>query len=405
MIEIKDKMKCCGCEACAQVCSSNSISMQPDEQGFLYPVINETSCTKCGKCEDVCPIINVQPEHAFKQTAYLIQHKNAEILAESTSGGAFSAIAQVVLEQGGVVFGAAFDDSFGVHHTYVEKQGELGLFRNSKYVQSTINDTFKNVKRFLNDKRLVCFSGTPCQIEGLKRYLKIEYSYLLTIDIVCHAVPSPLVWKTYLNILKSNGDSQIKEIYFRDKSKYGYLYSQFSYAYEGGSGVKRYEGVEENIMLRAFFSEICSRPSCYDCKFKKRYRISDMTMWDCFDLKEFTISEKFDLNKGVSRLLVHTEKGRCFIEQMKEKCTYENITPEKALAFDVREMVSSVKPNKKYEAFWNLFYVNPEKALYTYFPLTISVKVESCIRRLAFRAGVYSKLRNYYKRLLGSRKR
>ena len=167
MIEITDKSQCCGCTACASICPKKAIVMKQDEEGFMYPIVDKTKCINCGLCDKVCLVKN-QKEDKFEQDAYLVNNKDESIRSDSTSGGAFTPIAEYVLDRSGVVFGAAFDNNFKVVHTYVESKEELAKFRGSKYVQSYLGDTFLKVKEFLNNDRTVCFSGTPCQIEGLK---------------------------------------------------------------------------------------------------------------------------------------------------------------------------------------------------------------------------------------------
>lgn len=171
MIQTKDKKDCCGCGACMNACPHKCIDMVPDEEGFLYPFVDATKCVNCNLCEKVCPIINVKPDKPFAQTAYVMQHKDEQVRHESTAGGAFTAIAEWFIQQGGVVFGASYDADFMVEHSYAESLDGLSKFRNSKYVQSNIGDTFQKVKEYLRQGRWVCFSGTPCQAEGLKHIL------------------------------------------------------------------------------------------------------------------------------------------------------------------------------------------------------------------------------------------
>ena len=226
MINITDKSKCSGCAACYSACPVKAIMMKPDEQGFLYPEVSD-KCIECGRCESLCPIMTPVKEKKLNQKAFLLQHNDPIVLKESASGGAFTAIASQVIQRGGVVFGAAYDSDFSVCHKYVDNIDGLGAFRNSKYVQSRIGKTYIEVKHFLENGRDVCFSGTPCQIEGLLNYLEEKPPKLILVDIVCHAVPSPAVWNAYLAILKDRSITDIKNLRFRDKEKYGYLYSQF----------------------------------------------------------------------------------------------------------------------------------------------------------------------------------
>ena len=193
MPELAKNDLCCGCAACFNACPKNAIEMKANETGFLYPVINESLCIDCKKCETVCPALNPLERKEFEPHAYVGKHKNAQIRNESTSGGIFTAIAEYVINQGGVVFGAAMDNNLVVHHKYVQSVEELAAFRNSKYVQSEIRHAYQQCKDFLKNGKRVCFSGTPCQIQGLLKYLGKKYENLITVDIVCHSVPSPLI--------------------------------------------------------------------------------------------------------------------------------------------------------------------------------------------------------------------
>lgn len=403
MIQITEKEACCGCSACSQCCPVGAISMYPDEQGFLYPVVDNNICIQCGKCNIVCPIQNPCSETHVNQKAYLLQHNDLRVLLESSSGGAFSAIAAQIIESGGVVFGAAYDTNFRVRHTYVEKKEDLEIFRNSKYTQSDVEDSYKKVRAFLQSGRSVCFSGTPCQVEGLLNYLGDKScENLVLVDIVCHAVPSPFVWQSYLEIIKKRGIQNIRNLRFRDKEKYGYLYSQFKIETEKKN---YYQGIETNEMLRAFFSEICNRPSCYSCQFKKRYRRSDITIWDCFDINKFTKSKTFRQDMGISRVITHSWKGETMIENCRETCKLEEITPENALHFDAKEMIESVKKNPKYEAFWQSFYMDKEGTIIRFFPRTTKNDLESFVRKISMKLGFYQLVRKTYKRFLGNRQR
>lgn len=406
MINITDdnKKDCCGCSACMNICPVNAISMKADSQGFLYPDVKNEICINCGKCEAVCPVINNPEEHEFKQDAYLIQHKDKEILRDSTSGGAFTAIAQAVLNKGGVVFGAGFGENFYIRHEYADSVKDLHRFRNSKYVQSDKLRTYSEVKKFLNDGRYVLFSGTPCEIEGLLNFLGSEgiTDNLLTVDVVCHAVPSPAVFNAYLNMQRRN-DGSITDIRFRDKTRYGYMYSQFAVIRE--DSCVQYEGIETNIFLRAFFSNVCDRPSCYECRFKKRYRRSDFTLWDCWNASELS-SKAFNQNAGVTRVLVHSDKGRRYMNEVLAFCIHDRIDADDAVRYGSREMTHSVpKDSERYNKFWSAFHKNPEEALIKFFPMNIKVRAEAFLRRFAFRTGIYSFVRSMYKKIFGERRR
>lgn len=394
MINIIDKVNCCGCSACANACPKNCITMTEDSEGFLYPAVDKQLCINCGLCEKVCPIINVQQEATKQQTAYLIQNNDEQVLKESTSGGAFTAFAQVIVENGGVVFGAALDDKLEVRHICVDREEDLHKFRNSKYVQSVLGDCFQQAKSFLDSGRQVLFSGTPCQIEGLKSFLRKDYDSLFTVDVVCHAYPSPLIWRKYIEF-RSGGNGNFIDAKFRDKADYGYDYSQISLT--DGSKRQHY-GVESDPYLRAFFSNLSDRPSCYNCAFKKRYRVSDVTIWDCFDVYKF--DKEFDDNRGVTRVLVHSPKGGYLIEQVKIRCKVKQIDTEKAVE-GVREMVKSVPSNPNREQFFADAAIMESATFFKkWFPDTLKVKIERFIRCTTEKLGIYAPVKRLAKKVL-----
>ena len=394
-IKFEDKSACCGCTACKNVCPKDAIEMKEDEEGFLYPEVNKEKCVNCGLCKKVCPVLNQRVEKN-KQLAYIVNNKNDEIRKQSTSGGAFSAIAEYAIENGGVVFGATFNKEFNVEHTYVTTKEELKKFRGSKYVQSNLKNTFKEAKDFLENNKLVCFSGTPCQIEGLKKFLGKDYQNLITIDIVCHAVPSPLVWRKYLDYeKKKNGLDNIQEILFRDKSKYGYKYSMMTIKAE--SAVYS-EGVETDPYLRAFFGDLSDRPSCYNCKFKKQNRVSDFTIWDCFTAENF--DKNLDDDKGTSRILIQTEKGIEIFKQIEDKFNYKEVKVED-LVKNVKEMYNSVSMNIKRKEFFKDINNMEEKEFFNkYFPNGVKVRIEKKVRTYLAKTGFYKKIKKIAKKIL-----
>ncbi len=198
MIEIKEKYNCCGCSACVQICPKQCISLSADNEGFLYPQVDTAVCINCGLCEKVCPVIN-QNEPRMPLEVYAAKNTDEEIRLKSSSGGIFTLLAEHIISEGGVVFGARFNENWEVVHDYTETVEGLESFRGSKYVQSIIGENFKKAKFFLDEGRNVLFSGTPCQVAGLKKFLRKEYENLLTVEVVCHGVPSPMVWHDYLD--------------------------------------------------------------------------------------------------------------------------------------------------------------------------------------------------------------
>ncbi len=198
MITISEKKDCCGCNACVQRCPKQCVTMHEDSEGFLYPKVDESLCIDCSLCEKVCPVINQGVERKPLEV-YAAKNPNAEIRMQSSSGGIFTMLAERTIDNGGVVFGAAFNEDWEVEHKSAETKEDLAAFRGSKYVQSRIGETFKQTESFIKEGREVLFSGTPCQIAALKLFLRKEYQNLITVDFICHGVPSPGVFKTYLN--------------------------------------------------------------------------------------------------------------------------------------------------------------------------------------------------------------
>ena len=326
MIEIKDKKDCCGCAACVQICPKVCIRLVEDAEGFLYPHVDRNSCIDCGLCEKVCPIINVG-ESREPLRCYAAKNKDERIRMESSSGGIFTLLAENIIDDGGVVFGARFDDKWEVVHDYTETKAGLAAFRGSKYVQSRIGNTFCQAESFLKEGRKVLFSGTPCQIKGLKLYLRKDYDNLLTVDFICHGVPSPGVWRQYLDETFRKPDRRegrgkntvlsfpkaipvITGISFRDK-KLGW--KKFSFVVRGKSAgqadknsVLLSDMHHNNAFMKAFLSDLILRPSCYGCRAKGGRSGSDITIADFWGIQN--VLPEFDDDKGVSLVLVNKKE-------------------------------------------------------------------------------------------------
>lgn len=391
MIEIEDKEKCCGCTACASACPVGCISMEADEEGFLYPRIDVSSCIGCNRCEKVCPIANPVSEAKRPQVGYVVQSDCTEILSESTSGGAFSIIAESVLDKDGAVFGVGFDRNGFPCHKCAHNKTELSEFRGSKYVQSDLADTFLQVRDALKDGVPVLFSGTPCQVEGLLSYLGSHPENLICVDVVCHAVPSPLVWRRYLELVGKPGFAR-----FRDKVPYGYQYSQISFSDLSGDRFLS-EGVESNPFLRSFFQHLSIRPSCFACAFRKRYRRSDFTLWDCWDASSY--SPAFDSDLGATKVLCHSDKakeiGRISFSSVGVAC---DVNPDLLVAGE-KEMVESPEyPVRRDEFFYDCANIaDPEVLFKKWFPISGRIVAERTVRRVLSRLGMLGKLKNFVK--------
>ncbi len=327
MIKIEKNTDCNGCYACYNACPVRCITMETDKEGFWYPAVDSNKCIKCKQCVLKCPLINKKhkdPESL--KIAYAVNHINDKVRKESSSGGVFTAIAEYVLNNGGVVFGVMMDENREIRHSYVDNVNELIKFKTSKYVQSKVDVTFEQAKSFLESGKLVLFTGTPCQIGGLYSYLDKEYDNLITHDIICHGVPSPLIWKYYVKHLEKNSKSRITDVNFRYKGN-SWVFFKFKTVFQDGK--VRIENRNNNPFVRAFMKNLTLRPSCYDCSFKTKKRQADFTLADFWGVDY--IAPEFNDDKGTSLFLVHTEKGIEALEKISNqlkivKVDYENST-------------------------------------------------------------------------------
>lgn len=314
MINITDKRGCCGCGACAQRCPRHCITMQSDKEGFVYPVVDTKQCSDCGLCDKVCPVMNQQPEQAPVAT-YAAINSDQAVREESSSGGIFTLLAEKTINNGGVVFGAAFNDKWQVAHTYANEINDIKKFRGSKYVQSRIGGSYAMAEKFLKDGKEVLFSGTPCQIAGLKRFLRKEYKNLKTVDFVCHGTPSPLVWEKYLDeVCSANGIATISDIQFRNKTE-GWKKFSLQITYTGNDGKKKIfrETLDDNIFMNCFLNNFCLRPSCYSCPTRSGKSGSDITLGDLWGAQE--ICPEIDDDKGLSLVLLRKECGLPYFDK------------------------------------------------------------------------------------------
>lgn len=328
MIEITDKTMCSGCHACFSVCPQHCINMVKDEEGFLYPQVLKESCIQCGLCEKACQAISPICSQS-SPVAYACYNLDDSIRAQSSSGGIFTLLAEQIIEQGGVVFGAAFNKEFHVQHICVKTVEELEKLRGSKYLQSTIGDAYIEAKAYLEQGRLVLFTGTPCQIDGFLHYLKKSYSNLYTQDIICHGAPSQQIWQQYVNFRESKASSKTQKVFFRDK-KYGWQNYVVRFKFENH---KEYEQIlTEDLFMQGFLANLYLRPSCYHCHSKTMHRNSDITLADFWGVENIA-PEMFD-DKGTSLVLLHTPKGQQIFAQIKNKMKVQNVDVKEALKYN-----------------------------------------------------------------------
>lgn len=314
MINITDKHSCCGCEACIQTCMKHCISFQEDAEGFRYPKVDENYCVECGACEKACPMLTPVESHRPKQQFAAINPDYA-IRKQSSSGGIFTMLAEGVIRKGGVIFGVRFDKSWQAVFDYTDTIEGLGPFRGSKYLQARVGNTFCEVKDFLNQGREVMFTGTPCQVAALRHFLHHEYDNLLLVDFICHGVPSPKVWRIYLNEVTQNAVKAINDIQLRNK-KQGWKRFNFYISYDSeGKSYNLSSWHQENHFMRIFLNDVILRPSCYDCKAKGGRSGSDLTIADFWGIGE--LNPDMDDDRGTSLVLVHTEKGEAHFSALK----------------------------------------------------------------------------------------
>lgn len=343
---------CTGCGACSSSCPKNCIEMVADKNGFFVPRINTPLCVECGICEKVCPVLNITKDSVRKLSehtteAYAVQALDVKIKKDSSSGGVFSLIAENVIKNGGVVFGAAFSEKFSVEHTEATQMSELDKLKRSKYVQSDLKDSFKKVKNYLEEDKIVLFCGTPCQVEGLLSFLKKPYEGLITADFICHGTPSPKVFKEYLNYRKKQRNSNITAMNFRDKT-YGWQNYCIRIDFENGETYLKQFG--EDSYMKAFLSNISLRECCYDCKFKTLAHKSDLTIADCWGIAK--IRPELNAIDGVSLVLVQSQKGATLLNVIKRDCKIDNVEIKNLIQYNP-SITSSVSKHNFRQYFFN----------------------------------------------------
>ena len=317
-INTANRSKCSGCCACASICPIDCIDMTTDNEGFWYPEVND-SCIECGRCIEVCHIFKNEKVYNHP-IAYACINTDEEIRSESSSGGVFYELSKYIISQSGVVFGAGFNTRFEVEHTFAESISDLKKFQRSKYVQSKIDGTYEQAKMFLLSGRKVLFSGTPCQIAGLKSYLGKSYDSLTCVDFICHGVPSPLVWKKYIEYQEKTSKSRTQKVDFRLKDE---GWRRFSVRFIFENHTKYQQTLLNDLYMNVFLSDICLRPSCYHCDFKSLNRQSDITLADFWGVQN--ICPELDDNKGTSLVFVNSKTGVQIFDTIKNALIHKEV--------------------------------------------------------------------------------
>lgn len=339
-----DKSKCCACTACKNICPKQAIEMILDEKGFLYPKIDENKCIKCGLCEKVCFYntgYKTLDDHLNKIETYAVKHKDFNTRINSRSGGIFTALSDYILNNNGVVYGVGYKENFVVCYKRAESKEERNGFRGSKYVQSELNDIFKQVKNDLENNRWVLFSGTPCHVVGLVKFLgKKKYDKLLLVDIVCHGVPSPKTFRDYIEYVEKKHNGKVTNFDFRDKS--------FGWNTHIESFIINDKKYSSEIYTNLFYSHLGFRESCYTCQVANLNRPSDITIADCWGIAKNR--PDIDDNKGVSLVIVNTEKGKSIQEKILSDLEYYVIDINDYMQ---PQLKGPNKRSKKVDAFWD----------------------------------------------------
>ena len=350
MINITEKSECCGCNACGDVCTYAAITFCADIEGFWYPQINREKCIDCGLCEHVCPVLHIGE---LKQNNYNPPicfgafHKNLEIRFDSTSGGVFSAMAEDVYRRDGYVGGAIYDTDFFAYQFISNKKEDLKRLRSSKYLQSNAEGFYKEVKKAVKTEKPVLVCGTPCQMAALRRYLNKDYENLIIVDFVCKSVASPKAHRKYFDYLEEVHASKV--IYFKAKNKeLGWRSLTKKSMFTNG---KSYYGVRgKDLYSRAYHSDMIDRPSCYSCQFKGYPRIADITLADFWGVEK--VAKELDDDTGTSAVLINSEKGSNFFEQISQRVQKKKVKLENIQPFNLALVKAVAYPDYDRNQFW-----------------------------------------------------
>lgn len=369
MIELK-KEQCCGCGNCSMVCPTKAIEMLEDEKGFLYPEVTQANCIHCNQCDTVCAFQKEREETGNIRCVMALQHWDDEVVSSSSSGGAFTAISDLVLARGGVVYGAVFDgETQNVIYKKAETAWERNQMRGSKYVQAALNDIFEDVKNNVIEGKWTLFVGTPCQVEALLLYLGERYDRLITVDLLCHGVPSPKVFQSHLRHWEKKRGKSIKNFSFRDK-RFGYMYTHVA-AFEDGT---EETSLDLGRLLKLYTLNM--RESCYKCKYAVRHRYGDITIGDFWNSgKKIGI---FD-NRGYSVCMANSDIGEKVLDAISTEVILTRVTLEDIMQ---QSLQHPVEKSKDVDGFWNTYLKKGyEKALEEYAPQTAKSLVYRTILR------------------------
>lgn len=314
----KKEDTCYGCSACKHICPHSAINMEPNSEGFMYPKLDADKCVQCGLCVNVCPYDTPTKTTSTTSKTYAIQNKDNQSLMNSSSGGIFIAVAKWVLEQGGSVCGCVFDENFKATHVLTNEWDTVLAMQGSKYVQSDIGDMYPLIRSKLKSGQKVLFTGTPCQVAGLQKFLIKEYDNLITMDLICHGVPSPMLLESYLKEMASHRNGKILDFRFRHKKRNGWV-SQGSITIQANNGkqtTKTTSPYQDSYYYYYYLANNVSRECCYSCQYSSTTRYGDLTIGDYWNIADVNVN--FNTNQGVSVVLVNTNKGQDVINAIKD---------------------------------------------------------------------------------------
>lgn len=333
----ENKDSCCGCGACSNACPKGCIIMKADTEGFLYPQIDKSKCVNCGKCRKVCPFLGKKNEPAVQGSYAAISNNDAD-RQKSSSGGVFALFAKTIIKDSGVVVGTRMSQDFKTAEVVaIEDVNELDELMGSKYVQSNTGEIYQVVKRYLEANRKVLFTGTPCQVTGLKNYLGKDYNELFCVEIICHGVPSPKLWKKYVEHMEARYNAHMTRVNFRCKDK---SWREFGINETYGDEVY-FAFKEADPYMQMFLKNYSLRESCYSCKIKG-HSDADITVGDFWGIEDCL--PNMNDGKGTSLIIVKSKKGNILLEQIKSLCNLEKCDYFKAIRKNSAEVHSVPKP-------------------------------------------------------------
>lgn len=380
---VKDKAQCCGCTACKSICPKQAIEMVEDEHGFLYPKINQEKCINCGLCKKACFYqsgYKVLDGYLDKIETYAIKHKDLKVRITSQSGGAFTVLSNEILRQNGIIYGVGYKNDFKVCYKRVETKEQRDELRGSKYVQSEVGDIFKQVKSDLESGKKVLFSGTPCHVAGLAKFIKNKENLFL-VDIVCHGTPSPKIFSNYISYLEKKYNGKVEQFNFRDKS-FGWNTHIESFVING-------KKIVQTIYTDLFYKHIMLREACYNCQFTNLDRSSDITIADCWGIEK----NRPDINdnKGVSLVIVNTKKGKQLYESGISEIIQYRVDIKDYLQ---PQMQYPNKKDKRYEEFWHDYEVEGfAYIIKKYTGLSFVGRIKKSLKKITLLRWVWEKIK------------